>query len=465
MNRFFRAWALRFFPELERIDRSEYLADIRAGLRRILPWGGFIALVAWLPFLYVDRLLYPGLADELLVLRLCLTGCGLLMLIAARVPALAVRSFAIANAGIFALLSLTPLISNLVGNDPRYVSGYLLALIVVSLFPIPFGHALIQISLSLVIYFLSANWTGAAILGRENFYSLANIAIAYGITILMLYLNERARLRAWLRKVKLEQTRTELKSRNEALEFDLDLARDVQQNLLPESFPHTHHLDIDALFLAMEQVGGDFYEIMDLSASGRPEDRNLTVVFIADVSGHGVSAAMIAGMTKLSFSHALSSGLRDPAEIFAFINRDLMQYLLDEQFLTAFLGLLDTESGDFRYANACHRPVVRMTAAGETDELDAEGTMIGMFDTLDTEVRQTRLAPGSILLFYTDGIVETRDVERREFGPELLATELKRHRGGTATEILRGLKSALDEFSRGAEREDDLTMLVLRYLG
>ncbi len=451
------------FPERQQIVRSDYLADIRETIKPILPWGGVIALVAWVPFLFVDPLLFPARSRELMVLRLALSAAGVLMLIGSRVPVLRDRSLWLANFAIFLLLILTPTISNLVGNDPRYLSGYLLAFVVVALFPVPYAHALAMICFSIVYYFVTARWLDPDLVSPRNYYSLSNVSIAFGITALMLYINERQRMQRWLQKVNLETTRAQLKARNEAMEFDLKLASAVQRNLLPAAFPRGEFVEIDGLFVAMEQVGGDFYEVRDLNATGQAEDRGRIMILIADVSGHGVSAAMVAGMTRMSFLHALDAGQRDPGEILQFINRDLIQTLLDEQFLTAFLGVLETESGQFRFANACHRPVVWAHADGRAEELDAEGMMIGMFPEIELTVREVRLEAESVLLFYTDGIVETKNIGRAEFGVEKLAAFLTQNRTRSATAILETLKRALDEFAPDVPREDDLTMLVLRY--
>lgn len=208
------------------------------------------------------------------------------------------------------------------------------------------------------------------------------------------------------------------------------------------------------VYQSMELVGGDFYDVHAFS-----DTRYL--LFIADASGHGVSAALVASIARMSFYHALEAGEVLPHRLLAFMSREIQQFLRTEHFLTAFAMVIDCKDNEVLYANAGHRPVLHFTAQG-TDQLDAPGTILGVVENPVYELRAASLAPGDVLCMYTDGIVESRNRAGEEFGTGRLAETIGRMRTESAQRLAMMVFSDLRAFASGTLPADDITLLVTR---
>ena len=239
-----------------------------------------------------------------------------------------------------------------------------------------------------------------------------------------------------------------------SLHKELDIARQIQASTLPREVPRISGLDIAARYAPMSAVAGDFYDFLVL-------DKQRIGLLVADVTGHGVPAALIASMLKVAFAGQLENA-EEPARVLAGLNRALCGKF-EEHFVTAVYVFLDLATGVMRYAGAGHPPLLVSSANGGVRPVQENGLMLGLFPEAAYVSAEIALLPGDRCLLYTDGLFEATSPAREEFGRARVGEFLETHRALPAP----GLAAALlDEVSRwsghnvGHRQEDDITLLV-----
>lgn len=254
----------------------------------------------------------------------------------------------------------------------------------------------------------------------------------------------------------------ETSAAKERIESELRIAHDIQMGFLPEVFPAPAGEERIAGVAVVEparEVGGDFYDFFFPEA-----DR--FCVFIGDVSGKGVPAALLmARAMTLLRTRAQSS---DPPErILTRVNEDLLEGNEDCMFATVFLALLDLDTGEMAYASGGHNPPILRRADERADYLEGPGgPALGLVPGGRFTAHRRRLGPGDTLILYTDGITEARNPAGEMFGEERLLSAAGRN-GAKPPEgprlNLDRLRGAVREYAEGILPEDDLTLLVLQY--
>ena len=237
------------------------------------------------------------------------------------------------------------------------------------------------------------------------------------------------------------------------VERELATARRIQQAILPERVPELQRFRLDVTYLPMTEVAGDFYDFLDVSG---PRG----TVLVADVSGHGVPAALIASMVKVAAaSHAGSAA--DPGALLSGVSRTL-DGQLGGQFLTAMCLHLDADRGEVAYAGAGHPPLLHWRAAERTlDALNSEGILIGLAGSHYAS-RMVRVQPGDRLLAYTDGVLEATSPDGAFFGDERFHAVIAERAAHSGADLARAI---VDEMVRWCGRpvgfEDDVTLVVV----
>jgi len=237
------------------------------------------------------------------------------------------------------------------------------------------------------------------------------------------------------------------------VERELATARRIQQAILPERVPELQRFRLDVRYLPMTEVAGDFYDFLDVSG------RRGTVL-VADVSGHGVPAALIASMVKVAAaSHAGSAA--DPGALLSAVSRTL-EGQLGGQFLTAMCLHLDAEQGHVAYAGAGHPPVLHWRAAERTlDSLTSDGILIGLTRS-DYVSRTARVQRGDRLLVYTDGVLEATSHDGAFFGDERFRAVIAENAAKSGPELARAVVDDMVRWSgRPAGFDDDVTLVVV----
>ncbi len=241
------------------------------------------------------------------------------------------------------------------------------------------------------------------------------------------------------------------------LERDLDLARKIQQGLLPQCIPDMGGLDICGEMIPAMQVGGDYYDLIQIS------DSKLFVV-VGDVSGKGLSASLY--MTKLQTMIKLHcSEDKSPKEILNDINKRIYKEMDKSWFVTITLALFDLKKQTLRFCRAGHVPVLQATN-GTVQSFRTQGLGVGLERGIVFEKslieEEVKLSPGQIYAFFTDGITEAMNEKNELFGDENLNSILKNKTKVRSADIVNEIWSSVQSFRGEAEVNDDMTMVVVK---
>ena len=241
----------------------------------------------------------------------------------------------------------------------------------------------------------------------------------------------------------------------ERIEQELRVARLIQQTLLPKTLPELPGYDVAAYYQPAREVGGDFYDFLDL------EDGRMGFV-VGDVTDKGVPAALVMATTR-TMLRAAAQRLDTPGEVLKRVNDVLVQEIPPNMFVTCLYAILEKESGRLVYANAGHDlPYRRRAGRSEgAEELRARGMPLGLMPGMGYEEKEILLEKGESVLFYSDGLVEAHDAQREMFGFPRLQGLVGTHRSGGSS-LVSFLLSELRRFTgEDWEQEDDITLVTL----
>lgn len=244
--------------------------------------------------------------------------------------------------------------------------------------------------------------------------------------------------------------------RHQKLEKELEIARTIQERLLPASLPDVNGYQFAALCTPARLVGGDYYDFLTMT-----EQR--LAVMIADASGKGIPAAMyISTVRTVLRAQARQSPNHSAGEIMQALNVMLCHDGTPEDFATLFLLLLNPEDGTFQFCNAGHVPPLQVSATGEVQRLMGGGTLLGIEETLPYESGTGTLKPGDVLLLYTDGLSETNNLHGNMYGEDRLKETLLRCHRLPAGDIMKSVSDHVRDFREARPQDDDLTILVIK---
>jgi sigma-B regulation protein RsbU (phosphoserine phosphatase) len=243
-------------------------------------------------------------------------------------------------------------------------------------------------------------------------------------------------------------------SRLTAIEQEMDTARRIQTAILPRTLPHVHGLDLAVRYIPAAAVAGDFYDFLGADA------RRLGVL-VADVSGHGVPAALIASMIKVAAA-AQAAHAAQPSRVLSEMNR-IFYRQIDAHFITAACLHIDLDTGRLAHASAGHPPpLLRRGAGGAVSELRCDGLVMGRLALATYTESSVDLHAGDTVLLYTDGWTEAAGPDGEQFGEERLRRLLAAHGGGGAEALAAVLEERLTAWTGGTAFADDLTLVVLQ---
>jgi phosphoserine phosphatase RsbU/P len=230
--------------------------------------------------------------------------------------------------------------------------------------------------------------------------------------------------------------------RKTELETDQIAARQIQQTLQPGKLEELPGYEVQAFYKPLREVGGDYFDVIEL-----PADR--TLVALADVSGKGISAALLAANIQ-ALVRSIASAESTPLTLAKQINKHLSRYTPSDRFATAVFIMLSRDSGELTYVNAGHNAPIVFTSGGTTF-LEATGPPLGLFVDAEYETRAAVLSPGSTLLIFTDGLTDSIQGEHPE-------NRLRDALSESAERTMANLKSLVDpKFN-----EDDVTILLVK---
>ena len=243
------------------------------------------------------------------------------------------------------------------------------------------------------------------------------------------------------------------------LQQELEIARAVQMSFLPKSNPRMVELDIASRCAPALEVGGDYYDFMDLS------DKKLGVV-VGDVSGKGTQAAFFMTLTK-GFVHALAESSRSASAVLTQVNKLFYENVDRGVFISMVYGIFDTAGRTLTLARAGHNPVImRKTQENQVQIVNPMGLALGLDpgDTFSKSIQEVTIPfqSGDLFVFYTDGFPEAMNKTLEEFGEDRLCETVQRYAQGSAAEIMDGVFADMRQFVGKAKQHDDMTIVVVK---
>ena len=243
------------------------------------------------------------------------------------------------------------------------------------------------------------------------------------------------------------------------LEHEMQIARDVQERLFPQTMPTVPGIDVAAQCRPAHAVGGDYYDVICSAGGGR------LGIAMGDISGKGVSAALLMASLHASLRSQAMSGIDDLGGRMSNINRLLYEASEANRYATFFYAELDCASRILYYVNGGHNPpaVLRSGIGGpEILRLTEGGPVLGLLPGVLYQQHAIQLLPGDCLLAFTDGLSEAMNPAEQEWGEDRMLAAAEAHSSGSAKDLVKHLFQAADAFAAGAPQHDDMTVLIMR---
>ncbi len=238
------------------------------------------------------------------------------------------------------------------------------------------------------------------------------------------------------------------------IEHELRIAAEIQRSLLPEGRRNGDFFEAMGASLPSRSIGGDFFEYTDMDNGG-------IGVVVGDVAGKGPAAALLTAKIQGLFSAQVGGG--SPSMAMKLVNTGLLKRQIDARYATVFFATL-VPDGVLTYCNAGHNPPIVVGPQG-VRSLESGSVPVGLFSGATYSDTETRLEKGDVLIIYSDGVTEALNVAGEEFGDARLAEQAIAQRTAPLADLLQGIVTAVQTFAAGAQQSDDVTVLVVRYLG
>ncbi|MGE5680669.1 MAG: SpoIIE family protein phosphatase [Bacillota bacterium] len=306
-------------------------------------------------------------------------------------------------------------------------------------------EALVQLGVELIIPMQIQGETKGLILLGKRFNNLgfteSDIEFIYATGSLAIISIENAKLfKEALEKQKMEE--------------DLEIARGIQKNLLPQRIPKMKHFDISAVNVSSKQVGGDYYDLVKFA-------NNSCLFAIGDVSGKGVPAALLMANLQAFLKSICRQGMElDQAT--NVINDLVSENTAMGNFITFFWGVINDETKMLTYVNAGHNPPL-LIREGKIQKLTKGGMILGVMKTIVPYISQNiQLQTDDVIILFTDGVTEAMNKQMEEFSDERLEEIVIESAGKSAGDILFHIKAEVERFADGANQSDDITLLIIK---
>ncbi|OPJ55174.1 SpoIIE family protein phosphatase [Alkalithermobacter paradoxus] len=249
-----------------------------------------------------------------------------------------------------------------------------------------------------------------------------------------------------------KRLKKEIMQKNDKMSRDLEFAKALQKNMLPRKGIY-ENISLDYVYRPSEMLSGDIFDVFKIGD-------NHIGMYISDVVGHGVKASMLTMFIRQMMKCVDDNNL-SPSDALTKLHKHFLDLNLDyDKYFTIFFAILDTRSNELRYVNAGHNSLPILFNNEKVNMLSASGNLISpFFDKVEYEEKVVTLSKGDKILFYTDGIIETKGHGGEEFGMERLIDIVK----GRNDNILESIQKSVDEF-RQSKQEDDLAAFLIELL-
>jgi serine phosphatase RsbU (regulator of sigma subunit) len=363
-------------------------------------------------------------------------------------------------------LSIVAMIAIADANEPGfkfYYAGLMLVIMgISSLFRLRFFYALISSSLIIMGYEMTAvfiqkisdissfNSNYMIFISSNFFFISANI-----VGLLAAYYLEYYMRIEFVQQEEIVEKHQHLSILMKNMKTELELARHIQSNLLPSVCPYLNEMKIHSLYKPMEELGGDFYDYI------RFVERNLVGIFISDVSGHGIPAALITSMLK-TLNITAGSSKFDPSGFLKYINLHLIDQIGDN-YLTAIYMLYNSETKEIKFSRAGH-PYPLLIRNGRIEHLTSKGGVIGMYHGVNYEVVSLILEHGDKILLYTDGLTEEINSDKEMFEDTYFNEVLPSIADRSIDDIISCSYQKLIEYKGDDKLNDDVCLVGIEIL-
>jgi serine phosphatase RsbU (regulator of sigma subunit) len=240
------------------------------------------------------------------------------------------------------------------------------------------------------------------------------------------------------------------------IEQEMKIAADIQRALLPDAKHAGGYFNAVADSVPCRSIGGDFYDYIDMPGGE-------FAFALGDVAGKGAPAALLTAVIQGIFSAQGYSGA-SPSQTVTRVNQALIRRAIESRFATILYGVL-TREGKLAYCNAGHNPPFLIGSAGGVRRLEKGGLIVGLFEHATFDEETLQLDPGDVLVVFSDGVTEALNVAGEEFGEDRLLACIEAHRQNDLSTLLSAIFKDVRDFASGANQSDDITALVLKYVG
>ncbi len=238
---------------------------------------------------------------------------------------------------------------------------------------------------------------------------------------------------------------------------ELEIARQVQARLFPQRMPPARTLEYTGACLQARQVGGDYYDFLDLG-------QNRLGRVIGDIAGKGIAGALLMANLQANLRSQCAIAAEQPQRFLRSVNQLFYENTADGDYAIFFFAEYDDQTRRLRYANCGHLAALLLRRDDALERLASIATVLGLFDDWDCTMEERQLFPGDTLVLYTDGMTEAFNDCGEEFGLQRLIEALLRHRGESSRALIASLLDEVRQFNPG-EQQDDITLIVAKILG
>ena len=246
-----------------------------------------------------------------------------------------------------------------------------------------------------------------------------------------------------------------LKKAHDMINSELIQVSKIQNSLLPSSLPDNNNFDFGALYVPAEEVGGDYYDYIKIGP-------NHYGFLVADVSGHGIPAAVIMAITR-AIIHSYAHNVFSSGNILGIVNEILNDNIHTNDFVTMFYLIMDMATGKCNFASAGHHPLLFFDKSEMmVKKINAKGRFLGIFDKVDFEENAITIDTGDIIFLYTDGLTDTMNKERKLYGFDRLITKLILYHNDRCASIIKYIMEDVKEFAGEVPFEDDITIFMIK---
>ncbi|HCL57377.1 MAG TPA: hypothetical protein DHW82_10275 [Spirochaetia bacterium] len=459
----FKNWFLKYILQSELSDNLKifsYQDELNRQCLRFIPFINLIFILAWLPYIPIDKILHPYFS-HVFWLRIGLSIAGILSSVVFyfRLISKNMGIKLVLFLGIYLVLA-TAALTGLSKGGTVYFGGFLFIIMSLILIPLRFYILWILIIGGFGIFLFISHFFVTTFNNIFTRYSFSDLRSAVLVSLLFTFLVDKIRYKSYLKSCELEKERNFLKQQNDVLAAELNMAKSIQENMMPSKTPNHK---ISSLYKPMSQLGGDFFDFITFTDSGK------FGVFLSDVSGHGVPAAFITSMIK-GFLLKAGETLKDPAQLLQYLNENLHNQT-SGHFMTAFYGIYDSENKKIIYSNAGHNLPFLIGKdsvcffSGENKSLPlAVLSNLELKDLNKSYKNHTmEILDNSRVIFYTDGLVETVNIHKpdTDFGSLSLIQLIEEYRECSPQKFLIRIFEKLIEFRGSEELEDDVCIICM----